>query len=133
MNGPLFRLKIVTPTKMIERDISHIRLRDETGFFGVMKDHINFLTVLEASLCYYLDAEGKEVFLAVDGGIFHMSKGTATLTSRDVFESDDVEKLSEAISGAFSKSDATETAFVEMIKGIEKSFIEKTLQIVRGN
>ncbi len=94
-----FTLRIVTPTKIYERNIKAVRLKDESGFFGIMKGHIDFLTALEPSLCYYLDERDRETFLAIDGGIARIREGLLTITSRDVFESDDAGELSEIIVG----------------------------------
>ena len=81
MNNSSLKLTIVTPTMSIEKDITYIRLKDETGFFGILKGHSNFITILVPSLCYYKDEQGKEVFLAVDEGIASVRDGTVTITS----------------------------------------------------
>ncbi len=130
MNG-VFRLSVVTPTSMFEREIKHIRLKDETGFFGVMKNHIDFLTVLVPSLCYYRDANDREMFLAVDGGILDVRGGTASLTSREVHESEDAENLAEIIERTILERTGSEQAFRKMLEGIEKSFMKKTIEFVR--
>jgi F-type H+-transporting ATPase subunit epsilon len=132
MSDSLFTLRIVTPPKTAERRIKTIRLKDETGFFGIMKGHINFVTALVPSLCYYLDENDREVFLAVDGGIVSIKGGMVTITSREIFESDDAEKLAEIIENTMVKKDSSERSFLNMIKGIERSFMEKTLESVRG-
>lgn len=131
MNGALFKLNIVTPAAMFSRDITHIRLRDESGFFGIMKGHTDFLTVLLPSLCYYRDSGGKEVFLAVNAGVFSVRKGIATLTSREVFESADPQKLAELIESAFEQRRKSEAALHEMLGNIEKSFVEKMAGFLR--
>ena len=132
MSDSLFTLKIVTPQKITEKRVKTIRLKDETGFFGIMKGHINFVTAIEPSLCYYLDENDREVFLAVDGGIISIKGGIVTITSREIFESEDAEKLAEIIENTMVKRDASEQSFLNMIKGIERSFMEKTLKSVRG-
>jgi F-type H+-transporting ATPase subunit epsilon len=132
MSDSLFTLRIVTPPKTAEKRIKAIRLQDETGFFGIMKGHINFVTALVPSLCYYLDENDREVFLAVDGGIVSIKEGMMTITSRAIFESDDAEKLAEIIENTMVKKDSSERSFLNMIKGIERSFMEKTLESVRG-
>lgn len=132
MNDSLFTLRIVTPPKTAEKRIKAIRLKDETGFFGIMKGHINFVTALVPSLCYYLDENDREVFLAVDGGIVSIKEGMMTITSREIFESEDAEKLAEIIENTMVKKDSSERSFFNMIKGIERSFMEKTLESVRG-
>jgi F-type H+-transporting ATPase subunit epsilon len=130
MNG-VFRLSVVTPTRIFEREIIHIRLKDETGFFGVMKNHIDFLTVLVPSLCYYRDVRDREMFLAVDGGVLDVRGGTASLTSREVHESEDAEKLAEIIEKTILDRTGSEQAFSEILKGIERSFMEKTIEFMR--
>jgi F-type H+-transporting ATPase subunit epsilon len=116
---------------MFEREIKHIRLKDETGFFGVIKNHIDFLTVLVPSLCYYRDANNREMFLAVDGGILDVREGTASLTSREVHESEDADKLAEIIEKTILDRTGAEQAFRKMLEGIERSFVEKTIEFVR--
>lgn len=127
-----FRLNIVTPYGIFARDISHIRLRDESGYFGVMKGHIDFLTVLVPSLCYYRDINGREVFLAVDAGIFSVRQGAATLATREVFESEDAEKLADIIENTFLARSISEESVRRMLGDIEKSFMEKTVELLRG-
>jgi len=132
MSDSLFVLRIVTPSKIIERRIRAIRLKDGSGYFGIMKGHIDFMTAVETSLCYYLDENGKEVFLAVDGGIVSVRGETVTITSREVFESFDAEKLAEIIENSIVKRDVSEGSFLNTIKGIERSFMEKSLEMMRG-
>jgi F-type H+-transporting ATPase subunit epsilon len=131
MSDSLFTLRIVTPPKITEKRVKAIRLKDGSGFFGIMKGHINFVTAIEPSLCYYLDENDREVFLAVDGGIVSIKGGMVTITSRAIFESNDAEKLSEIIENTMVKRDSSERSFLNMIKGIERSFMEKTLEFVR--
>jgi len=131
MNSSSFRLNIVTPAGIFSRDITHIRLKDESGAFGIMKGHIDFLTVLIPSLCYYRDLNGKEMFLAVDEGIFSVRGGVATLTSREIFESGDAEKLAELIESSFQERKKSEAGLREMLGNIEKAFIEKTAAFLR--
>jgi F-type H+-transporting ATPase subunit epsilon len=132
MSDLLFTLRMVTPPKITEKQIKAIRLKDGSGFFGIMKGHIDFVTAIEPSLCYYLDENDREVFLAVDGGLVSVKAGIVTITSREIFESDDAEKLAEIIENTMVKRDASELSFFNMIKGIERSFMEKTLESVRG-
>lgn len=127
-----FILRIVTPSRVFEREIVHARLRDASGFFGVMRGHADFLTVLLPSLCYYRDARGRERFLAVDEGIFTVEGGRAVLTSREVFESDEPEQLAEIVESTFLQRREAETALREMLGDMERSFMEKTLVLMRG-
>ncbi len=122
MSDSLFTLRIVTPPKITEKRVKAIRLKDGSGFFGIIKGHINFVTAIEPSLCYYLDENDREVFLAVDGGIVSIKGGMVTITSREIFESDNAEKLSEIIENTMVKRDSSERSFFNMIRGIERSY-----------
>jgi F-type H+-transporting ATPase subunit epsilon len=132
MSDSLFTLRIVTPPQITEKRIKVVRLRDGSGYFGIMRGHIDFVTAIQPSLCYYLDENDREVFLAVDGGIVSVKGGMVTITSREIFESDDAEKLAEIIENTMVKRDASELSFFNMIQGIERSFMEKTLEFTRG-
>lgn len=132
MNDPYFVLKVVTPTEMLERKIRAIRLKDQTGFFGIMKGHTDFLTVLERAICYYTDENNREVFLALDGGVLSVKGGSVTITTRDVFESSDAEKLSQIIEDTMIRRDSLEASLLSMLKGIERSFLEKTVEFMRS-
>jgi len=131
MNGPVFMLNIVTPSGIMAREVRALRLGDETGSFGILKGHTDFLTVLQPSLGYYIDAEGKETFLAVDGGILTIRKGAVTLTTRELFESPDADKLATLMKQAIEKRENNERSFYSMLQGIERSFIEKTVSLGR--
>jgi F-type H+-transporting ATPase subunit epsilon len=131
MTEGLFAFRVITPLNITEKDVRHIRLKDETGFFGIMKGHADFLTVLEPSLCYYTDAGGKEFFLAVDGGILSVRKGVVCLTAREVYESTDSEKLAEIIESAIRRRDESEMTLRGMLEGIERSFLEKSAALVK--
>lgn len=133
MSNSSFHLRIVTPAKIMEKEITSVRLKDETGFFGILKGHTNFITVLVPSLVYYTDSNGKEVFLAVDEGILSVREGSVTITSREVYESDDAEKLAEIIENTLAKRDESEMAFREMFGGIERAFMEKAIKLAKGS
>jgi F-type H+-transporting ATPase subunit epsilon len=131
VSGSSFTFRVVTPSRITEKEITHVRLKDKTGFFGIMKDHTDFLTVLEPSLCYYTDDAGKEFFLAVDGGVLAVKDGTVSLTSREVYESGDAGALAAIIEKAILKRDESEIALRGMLEGIERSFMEKSLALVK--
>lgn len=127
-----FIFRIVTPLKIIEKKVLHVRLKDRTGFFGIMKGHTDFLTVIEPSLCYYTDADKEESFLAVDGGILGIREDLVSLTSREVYESADAGELASIIEKTTAKRDESEIAMRGMLEGIERTFLEKSIVLVKG-
>jgi len=132
MTGPVFRIRIVTPLSSTEREVQYIRLKDDTGYLGLMKGHTGLLTTLVPSLVYFTDRDGEEVFMAVNGGVLSIREGAVTLTAREVYEGKDAEQLSETIRGVIREKDTAEKTFESMLEGLERSFIEKTLELERS-
>ena len=132
MKDSAFRLRIVTPLQISEREVTHIRLKDASGFFGIMRNHTDFYTILEPSLCYFTGADGREVFLAVNGGMLSVKHGIVTITSLEVYESEDAAKLSRIIESTVARRIESEMALRKTIENIERSFLEKNIELARG-
>jgi F-type H+-transporting ATPase subunit epsilon len=132
MTGPVFHMKIITPLGVLQREMQYIRLKDSTGYFGLMKSHADFLTVLVPSLGYYTDRDGGEVFLAVNGGVLSVRKGEAVLAAREVYESRDAEELSRIIEESVREKAVSEKTFEGMLKSLEKSFVQRSIDLERG-
>lgn len=131
MSAASFPLRVITPQRVFDRDVTHLRLRDRTGHFGVMRGHADFLTLLESSLGYYRDAGGREVFLAVDGGIFSVAGGRGTIASAEVFEGPDATALARRIEQTRARREESERIFSLMIEGLGREFMEKTLSFLQ--
>ena len=56
------RLRIATPTVLVveAEDVGHVRAEDETGAFGILPGHGDFLTVLATSVLTWRDRSGSE-------------------------------------------------------------------------
>jgi F-type H+-transporting ATPase subunit epsilon len=131
MSAATFPLRVITPQRVFVRDVTGVRLRDRTGLFGVMRGHADFLTVLESSLGSYRTADGQEVFLAVDGGIFSVEGGRGTICSAEVFEGPDAIALAGRIEQTRARREESERIFSLMIEGLGREFMEKTLSFIQ--
>lgn len=71
------RLLVATPTAVVEDldGIAHFRAEDETGAFGVLPGHADFVTVLPVSVVTWRAQDGKEGFVVVRGGVLTVSGG----------------------------------------------------------
>lgn len=130
-SGPLFKLTIATLTELTERDVSYLKLKDESGYFGIMKNHAPVLAVLEPCLGLYRDAKGKDFYIALDGGVLVVKNSTATITTREIFESEDPETLSHLIDETILKRRESEASFRSILSNIEDAFIRKTIEMKR--
>lgn len=131
MNEAAFNITIVTLTGQTEKQVTYLRLKDESGYFGIMKNHADFLTIIEPSLGFYRSINEKEFFIALDGGILAIKSGRVTINTREIFESEDPEKLSRIIDETIVKRHESEASFRNILSGIEDAFIKKTMELKR--
>ena len=131
MKAPVFTLTINTPSGALAREITSVRLADGSGAFGILAGHADFLTVIQPSIGYYMDTEDRETFFAADGGVFTVREGSATLTTREYYESAHPEELAATVDKSILAREKSEQSFSAMLQGIEKTFIEKTAAFMR--
>ena len=73
------RLTVATPLAVVIDvcDVMHLRAEDETGAFGILPSHANFLTALAVSVASWRDKSGREHHIAVRGGMLEVRDGNA--------------------------------------------------------
>lgn len=128
MNKP-FKLKIVTLREILEREITYLKISDESGYFGIMANHIDFLTVIEPGLGTYKTPDGKTHYFAVDGGFLLVEKGEVILSVYEFFEGKSPEDLSKLISETIKKRKEIEERYRKLITEIEETFLKRALQV----
>ncbi|WP_170125365.1 F0F1 ATP synthase subunit epsilon [Jannaschia seohaensis] len=87
---------MTTPTAIVADvdHVRHIRAEDETGAFGIMAGHADFLTVLPISVVTWDCGGGAEGFVLVRGGILTVHDGTLVeIAARGAFSRDDLASL----------------------------------------
>jgi F-type H+-transporting ATPase subunit epsilon len=90
------RLVVSTPTAIVAEvdNVRHIRAEDETGAFGIMAGHADFLTVLPVSVVTWECEGGAEGFVLVRGGVLTVHDGTLVeIAARGAFRRDDLAAL----------------------------------------
>ena len=97
-------LTITTPLAIVvdATDVSHLRAEDETGAFGILPGHADFLTALSISVATWRDRTGIEHHAALRGGMFQVLNGdTITIATREAIVSDDLAHLQTKVLAAF--------------------------------
>jgi F-type H+-transporting ATPase subunit epsilon len=107
------RLTVTTPLSIVVEvdDVEHLRAEDETGAFGILAGHADFLTALAISVVTWRDKAGIEHHLAVRGGMLEMHDGTTlTIATRDAIASDDLRHLEGEVLATFRRQIEDERA-----------------------
>jgi F-type H+-transporting ATPase subunit epsilon len=96
------RLLITTPTTVVadESDVASVRAEDETGGFGILQGHADFLTVLSVSVVQWRRAGGAQRYCAVRRGVLRVSGGReVAIATRDAIIGDDLDHLEQVVVG----------------------------------
>ena len=100
------KLTIATPLAIIvEADaIAHLRAEDETGAFGILQGHADFLTALSVSVASWRNRDGIEHHAALRGGMLEVREGDKiAIATREAVVSDDLHHLETEVLAAFRR------------------------------
>jgi F-type H+-transporting ATPase subunit epsilon len=114
------RLLITTPTSVVvdEYDVVAIRAEDESGSFGILQGHTNFLTALRVSVVSWHGAAPPQQFCAVRRGVLSVTGGNeVAIATRAAIVSGDLAELERVILARFRDDlEAERTARTESLQ-----------------
>jgi len=125
------RLTVTTPLSIVTdaADVAHLRAEDETGAFGILPGHADFLTALSISVATWRDRTGAEHHVAVRGGMLQVRGGkTITIATREASASDDLHRLETEVLTAFRRQSEEEQA---ARTGAQRLYLAAIRQICR--
>jgi F-type H+-transporting ATPase subunit epsilon len=126
-----YLLRLMTPTKSIEQNVDSLRSEDDSGSFGVLEGHEDFMTVLKPSVLIYRVGE-REGYAAVDGGIMRIIGGEVTVASRELVEGDDPDELKDRVMSEFYKKAQKEAAFMDLLDNMERLLVDRLVKFEKG-
>lgn len=100
------KLTVATPLAIIAEadDVAHLRAEDETGAFGILPGHADFLTALSLSVVSWRDRRAAEHHLAVRGGMLEVRGGQAiSIATREAVADDDLHRLETEVLATFRR------------------------------
>ncbi|MEX6508411.1 F0F1 ATP synthase subunit epsilon [Jiella sp. M17.18] len=107
------RLRIVSPLVVaVDADgVTAIRAEDDSGGFGILPGHADFVTTLAVSVVSWAGADGKRRHCAVRGGVLTVRGGQAvTVATREAIVSDDLATLHDTVLKTFETDRETQRA-----------------------
>jgi F-type H+-transporting ATPase subunit epsilon len=114
------RLMITTPTAVVldDSDVIAVRADDESGSFGILNGHADFLTALTMSVVRWRRADDRERFCAVRQGVLSISRGReVAIATREAVLGDDLGHLEQVVLAEFRQAlEAERTARINSAK-----------------
>jgi F-type H+-transporting ATPase subunit epsilon len=128
------RLLITTPIMIVveEPDVVAVRAEDESGSFGILRGHADFLTALTLSVVSWRIAGGPQRFCAVRHGVLTVSKGReVAIATREAVPGDDLEHLEQVVLAEFrDKTEAERVARTTSLR-LQMKAIRQILQYLQ--
>jgi F-type H+-transporting ATPase subunit epsilon len=114
------RLLITTPTSVVidQQDVVAIRAEDESGGFGILQGHADFLTALTVSVVSWHGTAPAQQFCAVRRGLLSVTAGNeVAIATRAAIVSDDLARLERVILAQFREDvEAERTVRTESLR-----------------
>ncbi len=111
--GGRMRLTVTTPLAIVVNvaDVTHVRAEDDTGAFGILPGHADFLTALAVSVVSWRNAGGDEHHVAVRGGMLEVrGGGSISIAAPDAVRGEDLQRLETDVVAVFRRQLADEQA-----------------------
>jgi F-type H+-transporting ATPase subunit epsilon len=90
-------LEVLAPDGVVLRSRAQaVRAADASGQFGLRPGHEAFLTVLVPGLLTFRGEDGREHFVAVDGGLLRVEGRAVTVVTRDAVAAERLEDVAAA-------------------------------------
>jgi F-type H+-transporting ATPase subunit epsilon len=98
------RLLITTPTAVVIDDpaVAAVRAEDESGGFGILSGHADFLTALTISVVSWRHTGDARRYCAVRRGVLSVSEGSlVAIATREAVAGDDLDHLEHVVLTGF--------------------------------
>ncbi len=107
------RLLITTPMAVVidDPDVVAVRAEDDSGSFGILRGHADFLTALTVSVVSWHRADARQRFCAVRRGVLSVTGGNeVAIATRKAMPGDDLDHLEQVILTEFREAAEAERA-----------------------
>ncbi|MGO9701384.1 MAG: F0F1 ATP synthase subunit epsilon [Xanthobacteraceae bacterium] len=101
------RLLITTPTAVVidEPNVVAVRAEDESGGFGILRGHADFLTALTVSVVSWHPSDDRPRYCAVRRGVLSVTMGNeVAIATRQAVPGDDLDHLEQVVLARFSEA-----------------------------
>ena len=111
----------------------HLRAEDETGAFGILPGHADFLTALTVSVASWRDAAGAEHHVALRGGTLAVRGGdTIAIASPEAIVGDDLHRLQSEVLARFRMQLAEEQEARSQAQRLHLAAIRRIMRFLRA-
>ena len=94
----LLDLKIYLPTEIfLDKSIKKLTFKGKEGYITILPNHVDYVSSFNTNIMTFVDADGKEGFLALNDGIFVKYSNRLIVTAYKAIFGDSLEDLKNKI------------------------------------
>lgn len=124
------RLRVITPMALcVDRPALRIVAEAPDGHFGMLPNHVDFVTQLVPGILLYETEDGIERFVAVNSGTLVKCGEEVRVAVRGAVEGDDLRELRALVEADFHKRDEDERDARAALARLEVSMIRRFRQL----
>jgi len=126
------RLRVVTPTRLLlDEEVDEVTAPGALGEFGVLPNHIAFLTLLEPGVMSYKQGHTRR-FLAIKGGYAEVLDNTMTVLADAAEYAGDIDveearRVAQQAEKAMAVSDPEDREFIEAAAALRWARVQMTV------
>ena len=123
------KLKVLIPSKVfLDETVEQVNGEAKNGAFGLLSNHIDFVTALVPSILSYRFLDGKEAFIAIDEGILVKCGQTVRVSTGRAVKDANLERLHQTVAEDFrqlnERQKMTRTAIARLESGLARGILE---------
>lgn len=130
MDKTTMRLLVFTPAQfVIDAHVQRLSARGLDGAFGMLPSHIDFTAPLVPGILAFIDADGAERFIAIDGGVLLKVEESVRVATRRAVIGDELPSLRETVEREFLALSEHEKEARSAVARLEAGIIRRFIQI----
>ena len=130
------KLTVTTPLAVVVEagGVAHLRAEDQTGAFGILPGHADFLTALSVSVASWRDARGVEHHVAVRGGMLEVRGGQSiAIATPEAVPGVDLRRLEAEVLTRFRRQFAEEQTARSDAQRLYLAALRQIVRFLRGD
>lgn len=127
------RLEVTTPFATVLRtdEAVHVRAEDDSGAFGILRAHADFLTALAVSVLTWRDGKSHEHYVAVRGGMLCVRDDVVSVATPEAVVGEDLHSLEADVLSRFRRHIDEERAAHTAAQRLHLAAIRQIMRLLR--
>lgn len=124
------RLRLITPRRIcVDRLVNRIVAESPEGSFGLLPQHIDFVSQLVAGLLIFEDESGRERYAGIDAGTLVKCGDDVLVSTHNAILGDDLGSLQQRVQEDFRTMDDNERTARSAMARLEAQMVRRFMEL----